>query len=158
MTAADSLRALLTADWQPALEVQGCMLGAGYTVDETRTARRKLGVTKDGGGVAFIDGHWRWRLPPDGCPRCGRPWGWDGYRGDYWADDRPSDLTSPREGDANGREPEPPAPFTPAPRAAPLEPHGGPPRCTSCGQTAALPPGSPCCYWPGGRRCHGVLR
>jgi hypothetical protein len=63
MTAADDLRSLLTSDWQPATEVQSRMAVAGHSVNETRTARRHLGVTKEAGGVGFRDGHWRWRLP-----------------------------------------------------------------------------------------------
>jgi hypothetical protein len=54
MTATDELRTLLTTTWQPATAVQRRMEEAGFTVDEARTAKRRLGVSRDLGTVPFI--------------------------------------------------------------------------------------------------------
>ncbi len=80
MTATDELRTLLTTTWQPATAVQRRMEEAGFTVDEARTAKRRLGVSRDLGTVPFIGRKWNWR-PPASCVACGRPWRPDGCRG-----------------------------------------------------------------------------
>jgi hypothetical protein len=90
LSATDTLQGLLSSDWQPATEILGRMEAAGFSVDETRGARKRLGVTQVLGAVRFVDGHSRWRLPPDGCVACGRPWGAGGGWGDYWDRARPS--------------------------------------------------------------------
>jgi hypothetical protein len=161
MSASDALRSLLSDTWQPALEVQGRMEEAGYTVDETRTARRHLAVTQAQGGVRFIDGRWHWRLAPDGCPTCGRswhgPWAQAGGDGDYWSQARPYAAVSTSEEDDMALAENPSAPIAAA-QAPPL-PNYGPPRCTLCHRASAVEPGTACPFWrPDGRRCSGVVQ
>jgi hypothetical protein len=156
MSATDTLRGLLTDTWQPAVEVQGRAKALGLTHDQVRTARRKLGVSRKLGGVARRDDRWWWRLPPNGCVTCGRPWnqGWalGGTSGDYWADRDISSSPMPEEKPAAHHEGEPPSPaYTPSP--VPSEPA----RCSACGKAAALPRGASCPFWNGGLRCRGVL-
>jgi hypothetical protein len=157
MSAADTLRMLLTDSWQPALKIQRRMTEARFSVDETRTARKHLGVSKDTGAVAFIDGRWHWRQRPGGCPTCGHPWRPQGnWRADYWGD-RPSTPVSHQEANYSQPWDEPPAPLGPPTRPAPLM-DLGPPRCNICGKASALELGSSCPYWgPTGQRCSGRM-
>jgi hypothetical protein len=114
MTATDELRTLLTTTWQPATAVQRRMEEAGFTVDEARTAKRRLGVSRDLGTVPFIGRKWNWR-PPASCVACGRPWRPDGCRGlDHWADG-PSTPASHEEKGGLSPMDEPSVPLSPEP-------------------------------------------
>lgn len=153
--AANKLRELLlSADWQPATEIHERMEAAGYTIDETRTARRKLGVSMEAGGCMRRDGRWWLRLPPDGCPLCQRPWeqGWG--RLDYWAGPRPSSPAMTEDDPGTHLDAEPPSSALLPSQPAPLRDYG-PPRCSICRKASAVEPGSPCPYWTGAQRCPG---
>jgi hypothetical protein len=139
-TALEALRQLLADGPMTARDATTRMAEAGFSTDETRTARKHLGVTKDMGGVRFERGHWRWSLPLDGCPVCQRPWG-------------PTAPAS-HEPSANGEGAYDP----PVPTSVPPLRDYGPPRCTVCQRASAVEPGSPCPYWRAdGRRCAGVV-
>jgi hypothetical protein len=161
MSATDALQALLSSDWRPAVEVQARMEEAGYSPDETRTARRKLGVSRDSGSVRRDAERWWWRLPPDGCPYCGRSWreSWalEGKEGDYYAGSRASTPARPENDPTIATEAEPPSLALSPVQPAQL-PNLGPPRCRLCGKAAAVPPGARCPFWrTDGRRCAGVV-
>jgi hypothetical protein len=158
MTATDELRELLSEDWKPATEIRARMEAAGYSVDEARTARRRLGVTQVLGGVRFIDGHWHWRLPPDGCVTCGRSWGADGYwRSEYWAN-RPSTPASHGAEDEISHGDEPSAPALSPSQPTRYKP-AGPPVCSVCGRASAMPAGSQCPFQSStGVRCMGTMQ
>jgi hypothetical protein len=134
------------------------MAEAGFTKDETRTAKRHLGVSRDLGSVAFISGRWHWRLPPDGCVTCGRSWSADGHwRSDYWAN-RPSTPASHEEEDEISDEDEPSEPASSPSQPSRPDPHA-PPVCNVCGKPSAMDRGSGCPWQSSvGVRCQGVMR
>jgi hypothetical protein len=161
MTATDALQELLSSDWQPATEVQARMEEAGYSPDETRTAKRKLGVSRDSGSVRRDGERWYWRLPPDGCPLCGRSWreSWalEGKEGDYYAGSGTSTPAMPEDDPAIATEDEPPSLTLPPLQPPHYEPLAAP-RCNVCGRAGAMGRGDPCPYWgPTGKRCLGVM-
>jgi hypothetical protein len=157
VSAAATLRPLLSTDWKPATEVEEEAEALGLTHDQIRGAREWLGITRVNGAVGFRDGRWHWRLPPDGCVTCHRPWEPAGFRGgDYWAG-RPSPPTSREEEDGIPVLAEPPAPLSPPSQPAWAEPYG-PPVCSVCGKASAMEPGGPCPYSrPDGQRCVGTV-
>jgi hypothetical protein len=158
MSASATLRPLLSTDWRLATEVAKEAEARGLTPDQIRGAREMLGVTKINGAVAFIAGHWHWRLPPDGCVTCHRPWGPGGHwRADYWAD-RPSAPVSAEEDDRIPPMDEPSAPTTPPTWSIRHEP-AGPPRCSLCRKVSASDFGERCPWQTtAGQRCQGVMQ
>jgi hypothetical protein len=157
MSATDTLQEVLTSDWQPATEIHARMEAAGFTIDEVRTARRKLGVSREAGGCAKRDGRWWLRLPPDGCPLCQRPWGSDWGWQDYWAASRQSSPAMAEDEPAVYHESEPSSSAWSPTQLARFEP-AGPPRCDICGRTGAIERGNACPYWTGAQRCLGTMR
>jgi hypothetical protein len=162
MSATDTLQALLGADWRPVVEVQARMEEAGYSPDETRTAKRKLGVSRDSGSVRRDGERWYWRLPPDGCPLCGRSWreSWalEGKEGDYYAGSRTPTPAMPEDDPAIATEAEPPSP-TSSPLPQPRFEPAAAPTCNVCGRAGAMGRGDRCPYWSSsGKRCVGVMQ
>jgi hypothetical protein len=133
------------------------MLDRGHPKGRVDRARAALGVKLVREGPPGTRQRFWWRLP-DICPTClrsytpvgaNRPTMWGSHRdvdGDYWAAHHP----------VTEQESMPPELPREVITRVQLEPDG-PPRCDRCGMAAALPAGSSCPYWPGGRRCQGRL-
>jgi hypothetical protein len=87
MSASTTLFALLSDGPVAVTEVVERMGYAGYTPDQTKRARSKLGVTTTRSGFG-AGSRWYLALPTDDCPTCGRPM--QAEPGEAWWHDGPA--------------------------------------------------------------------
>jgi hypothetical protein len=172
----------------PARDVLDLLDDLGYTADQVKRMRRKIGVDRDHGAVERDTSggrgqeFWTWTLPPAAaeCPVCGHdPHAYnpgvpfrlvDDYEPDHersveaelFADSPPALPGREIATDTTA------ADALASPDVAEVVEGSSSTGadvawrstavCSVCGQAAAVPSGTPCPYWPNGRPCPGTIR